>query len=479
MGYLAVMLGVIAATMSPAKGYELSIYSGTPTLFWMFLGTALIVAIVTILSAPVVLEQQLGAILGGLTIQTIAFLPVIRGYHFFGGDSLRHLGMAIDISNGAAELTDNIYFGLHVVSIFTAKFVSLPLEWSFMFISIIFVGLFMIFAYLCINRLIPDAQVPAIAVFSVLLLLPLNQVTRAGVFLQPYPTTVALFFAPVFLFCIVGLSTQKTSSWILLLMMTFLSALFFHPQQAANLLILSIGIVLSHYGLHIMTTNRTSLKPIVIMTVIVGLITWLWVSSHARFSRALSGLVISILTNPGTTGDIRSAAFSLENVGGCLEEIFVKLFLISLIYCLTAGGLVISYTWRLFSSQTRRNYTKEQELQLHFGVGLIPIIIVFISYLAFSSQYFRHLGFIMVITTILGAIGLHLVLGHKINSKSSKILSHTIFCLIIVLSVMTMYPSGFIYQPNTQVSEGSMTGYESTFKFTKSSDIFVGVRGTP
>jgi hypothetical protein len=481
MGYLAVTLGVVTAAASPAEGYELSIYASTPTTFWVFLGAALIITILTVLASSGVLERRAGAFLGGTVVQTVALLPIIRGYYYLGGgDALRHLGRAIDISNGTTGLLDHIYFGLHVLGLFITETTSLRLEWGLMMGSMVFVGLFLSFGYLGITRLVPDPRISAIALFSVMLLLPLNQVSRAGVFLQPYPTTVALFFFPVVLFCIIAYSTKKWFEWSLLLMITTLTILFFHPQQAANLLILLSVIVLLQLYIQLAGFNLVSSKPLYYPTAIFGIIFWLWVSSHRRFERGFSGFIASMLTDPQTTGDVESVGHSLDTVGASLEELFVKLFLVSLLYCLLTGGLMIFYGWKLANSSDRYAVVRDHKLQIYFGVGLIPIVCLFIAYSVFSSQYFRHLGFIMVIATILGAVALHSAVDKIGYNRSTKWLLGVGFVLVLGLAITTMHFSPFIYLPNAHVSEGTMAGYEATFEFTEPSEnLFIGIRATP
>ena len=45
IGFFALAIGVAAAYTEPATGYELSIYTETPTLFWVGAGVATVVAL--------------------------------------------------------------------------------------------------------------------------------------------------------------------------------------------------------------------------------------------------------------------------------------------------------------------------------------------------------------------------------------------------------------------------------------------------
>ncbi|MFB6179797.1 MAG: hypothetical protein ABEI77_08745, partial [Halorientalis sp.] len=116
LGFLAVAGAVLTATRSPATGYEVSIYSATPVTFWIACSVAFLAAISVAVSplyedvAPFVL------VLGGSTMLTIAALPVLRGYYFYGlGDSLTHLGWARQLAAGSDPLAF-FYPGSHLIA---------------------------------------------------------------------------------------------------------------------------------------------------------------------------------------------------------------------------------------------------------------------------------------------------------------------------------------------------------------------------
>ena len=49
VGWCSLALAAFVAHVSPATGYELSIYQATPTLFWVFLALAVVIAVAGLL----------------------------------------------------------------------------------------------------------------------------------------------------------------------------------------------------------------------------------------------------------------------------------------------------------------------------------------------------------------------------------------------------------------------------------------------
>lgn len=425
--------------------------------------------------------RGLAMLLGGITIFTIASLPVIRGYYYLGaGDSLSYLGRGMMVLENAGGLSDFIYPGLQSLAIVLSMNTGMRLEWAFMITPMVFSIVFILFSYLLVSSIVSNAKATPIAFCSSLLLLPVNQVSQAGVFFQPYPTLLALLFLPaVFYIIFLYDKEHKIRSALLLITATF-AILLFHPQQAANVLI--VLLMTSLFQLLIMYTGLLKLpiyRPFYSQTLIFGSVFWLWASIRPKFEQSVSGLVTSLLFDTGTTGDVESAGLSLGEIGTSIEELFLKLFLVSFIYCVLAGSLMIWYLKLFFESDKRRNLWEGNKVPLYLTIGFGPILVLFLSYLAFSSQYFRHLGFIMVIATILGSVALYHIVDSVGFNKVLRSSLATIFVVFLLLSVMTLHMSPYIYQASPHVSEGQVSGFESTFEVTESDDLLVTVRSSP
>ncbi|MFO7910156.1 MAG: hypothetical protein R6U42_09175, partial [Halomonas sp.] len=114
-------------------------------------------------------------------------------------------------------IVDLIYPAVVLLSIALAEVLGIETRQSFMLTTVVLVLSFVVTVPVVIRRIqgVPDLVV--IGSLSVLLLLPVNQVTQAGVFLQPYPTTAALFFLPVLLFFFVAFVEEHSNSHLIVL----------------------------------------------------------------------------------------------------------------------------------------------------------------------------------------------------------------------------------------------------------------------
>ncbi|MFC7058795.1 hypothetical protein [Halovenus salina] len=425
--------------------------------------------------------MSVGMLLGGAVIFTVALLPVIRGYYYFGaGDSLTYLGQGIELLENNMNLSDIIYPGLHSISIVLSIITGMRIEWGFMLTPAVFSIVFIVFSYMVICSIISDSKIVPIGFFTTLLLLPINQVSQAGVFFLPYPSLLALLFTPVIFYILFLYGENNNFKYSLLLIISTVSILMFHPQQAAN--VLSMLLMISFFQLLASQSGLTKLPvntSLYSQTIIFGSLFWLWTSTQPAFEKSISGLVISLLFDTGTTGDVGSVGLSLEKIGASLVELFFKLFFVSLVYCILTGSLMMFYAIKFLNSRNKKPFWRENKILLYLTIGFGPVFVLFLSYIAFSTQYFRHLGFIMTIAGILGSVALYDLVNPFYFNKISQFLLTILFIFFLLLSVMTMHMSPFIYQASPHVSEGHVEGFESTFELTESADLLVTVRSSP
>src|SRR6056297_312864 len=100
-GFLALAAAALVAHRNPATGYEQSVYAGTQTVVWIGIEVAFAVALTVALLAGAGRIRGAAVALGVGTTTLLAGLPVVRGYHFYGGaDSLTHLGWTRELLAG-------------------------------------------------------------------------------------------------------------------------------------------------------------------------------------------------------------------------------------------------------------------------------------------------------------------------------------------------------------------------------------------
>lgn len=490
VGSLSLAGGVAAAYTAPARQYELSIYAATPVAFWIGLAAATLVAIGAALFARREPIRVLGLILGGGCFTAFVGLPVLRNYYFYGtADALTHLGWTSGVVTGEKGLLSLLYPGIHTMGSFYGVTTGFSLARSLQYVVVIFALLFVVGVALCVWALTGDLRTTAVGLFSGAMLLPVTNISSQ---LVAHPTTQAVMFLPVVLFLLIRYLQSERAGYGptavgLLLSVALVAFVFYHPQQALNLL----GMFAAIAGLQLLLrwwrstgTRLTSMRPIYAQTGILAGALLLWAPGHSRFGTSASNSILRIRRL--VQGEARVAeetaqrGASLSEIGSSLLEVYLKLFGVATLYCLVAGALLLLIV--------ARRYDHEDTPLASFGrlqaVGLIPVFGIFLLYMvgSFGTQSFRHFAFIMVIVTLLGAIGLAratAAVGARIAVPGARPLAVVVFLLVIAVSVATVFPSPWIYLHSQHVTEGQMNGYETSFEHTSDEAPFYGVRNGP
>ncbi len=309
-GFCALAAGVFIAHLSPAHGYELSIYRATPLLFWVGACVALLLGITVAVSAPD-WYRTLGLVLGGTTVLTIASLPLIRGYRFYGpGDSLTHLGWAKDIISGTMPAYDLLYPGTHTIAIVVHEATGMALTQAMLVMVSAFVLVYLLFVPLAVGAVVDDDRAVTYAALAGFLLLPINAIS---VFVMPHPTSQAIMFLPLLVYLVAKYVTATNPRRVpllgtgvgALLALASIAIVFVHPQQAANLILLFGGVIVvqSVYRLfrdgHAIARHRALYSQ----TLFLAAAFLFWTPFHKRSGGALHALVTRLSTYQAAGAD--------------------------------------------------------------------------------------------------------------------------------------------------------------------------------
>lgn len=498
-GFALLGIAVFAAHRTPASEYEVSIYRATPRLYWIGAAGALLAALTTVLFDHESRFAPLSMFLGASTVASFLALPVIRNYYFHGyADPMTHLGRIRAIAGGYLEFFDPIYPGSYVITIFVSALSGLSVNRSMIYVMFVFGVLFLVFVPLTVKAIVPERLAVVIGLFSALLLLPINNV---ALFYRFHPFSLTTLYFPLVAYLFVAHVTHALDDRRLpelvngstVAMPLALSALvFFHPQAAANVIII-FGMVLVVQAI---TRVVFPDHPLARYRAIYGLFAFLaglflvWVSLHRGGSaRAIETLIDGMfgwLAGEAETAQIiQDRTSSADTIDVSLYELFVKLFLVSAVYSLvTAGVVVAKFLGRLGgnASSVRENGTDTIVYFAFGGIGLIPVIIIH-SFGRADDYLFRHIGFGMVIVTILGAVGLYYLAAYLSRNLGDvtaalKPVFGALVTVVILLSLLSVYSSPFIYLPGQHVSEQEMQGMETAFEMQPAdrSVWFSGVR---
>lgn len=484
IGFMAVFLSVTVAYRAPATAYEVSIYGHTPIIFWFSISVALFVSIVISMNSNHDRWYKLSSCLGVLSVETIILLPIIRNYFYIGGagDNLTHIGRAKFIREGLIPMLDFKYPAFHTITIYTESLTGVRIHRTMALISLLFPLVFFAFVPLVVREFKDQRLFVVTGLFSALMLLPISWV---AVHLEPFPTAQAIMVFPMMLFLILRARLENVR-YIIVFALASVTFVLIHPQQASNLLIFLLAIVTYNIlgnSNHIRdsqfyieeATLRT--RNILILTAILGIVFWIFVQGIARFEVAIQ-LLASRIFDPQVAEEAASKTGGLSEIGVSAVEMFAKIFLISFIYCIFYAIVGTQTVLQYFiNSQKPQKYQYMIILSL---IGFIPILIIFVTYVVagISLQYFRHLGFIMALVTITGSVGLvHIVKRvPALSFSGSRRLVTIVLIIFMMVSVLTIHPSPYIYTHSKHIPETQIAGYETTFEYWNEEPNFVYIR---
>lgn len=495
-GFAALAVALVVAYENPATGYELSVYDGTPLGFWLGFAVALVVSVFAALLTRDGTHRGLALALGGCSITAFAALPVVRGYFLYGsGDSLTHVGWIREMALGHLEPLDLIYPGIHTMTVFTSRLAGYRLERAATLVVVVFVVVYLVFVALSMRSLTSSGLGRAVGVLSAFLLLPINVfVTKLAI----HSISQATFFFALVLFLFTRYVTsgddgERFTNVGVLLALSTVAVLLFHPQQAA-VVILLFGTV---SAVQFVDRRRSEAgqvaryRPMYAQTLFLAVAFVLWAALHSDLAGQISGIASTITefvlgSNEEAASEVAQRGTSLAAIGSGLEEIFLKLFLVSAIYSLLAGLVMLASVLPWVDDADGDTGAIRRYLSFGFVVLSPFAILHFVGGL--SKFYFRYHASLMLVVTLLGALGLYYLAGYRLSPSGGsgglidrvvprareeedarpvgdarRVAVAVALVALLALSLVTVFPSGFIYQTSLHATEMQFEGYETAF----------------
>jgi uncharacterized membrane protein len=476
IGFTGLFIAILSAWTNPATGYELSLYSleHTPLGFWFGITIGLAVAFAVSVFATQDRPRWTAYLLGGATMTAVVGLPLLRGYYFYGQtDSLIHLGWTRAISAGILEPGSMLYPAAHLSSVLLGDLAGIAYRRAILLVVVFFVVIYFVFVPLVVRTLTTDRLTITIAVFSGMLLLPLNNVST---FLRFHPFSLALLFLPVVLYLLIRYIKDSdpfhgvTGPLSVMLLISGIGLLMIHPQLMLNFLLL-LGAITAYQIYHRwidVRSRKSELAGVHVHFVVLGALFYLWISNDWQLFTTIEQTLNAIANiNQGAEAGevIDQRAGSATAIGVGLPELFLKLFSVSVLYF----GLGVMYIVERVNYPYEADRSGESEVYAYFfygGLALIPLVVVnFFGQV--STYFFRHVGFGMVIMTIVGAIAIRRYgasVTELVGGVNLKTVVSIVIALSLILSLAALFPSPYIYLPNHHVSEAQMSGYETAFE---------------
>jgi hypothetical protein len=492
VGFLALAGAVVAAVTTPATSYEVSIYAATPAAFWLGVAVALVVSILLAVTLDPGPARGLSLLLGGEAVLALVGLPVIRGYRFFGAnDALTHLGWVKDLASGVLSPLELFYPGLHTAAVFVGRVAGLGPERALLLVVLATFAVFLLFVPLIVRSLADHPSAVVVGAFAGFLLLPLNAIST-HVHAHPFSQTTLLSAMVLFLVIrYVRLPDDRVPSLRptgigAMLAVAGIGLVLYHSQQAVNVIVVMVAVSL----LQVLWRRRRPAsrlaghRPLYAQTAFLAAVFVAWAF---RFNlpftaiEAIQATVVGYLfgSPPTAASGVQSQASSLTAIGAGLPVMFAKLFLVSAVFWALSAWLVLDLLrGRLDEGPGRTG------LVAYLVAGAAALVPLFALYVfgSISEQYFRHWGFLMLILTVLGSVAFVRLLV-RVGSPSRHRLAAgglaVVMAVLVPLSLLTVFPSPYIYQATPHVTDQQMTGYDAVFDHENGDVPLRGVRQGP
>ena len=509
VGYASLTVALVVAHEAPANDYEVSIYLATPLAFWIGAGLAIGLSLVAALATHRRDLTRFGLLLGGSGTLSIASLPVIRDYWFHGfGDALTHLGWARELAAGTIGPLALPYPGSHLTAIAFEQVTGFPLRRAMLLVVVVTVAAYLLFVPLVVRTLVPDRLAVVLGAVSGFLLLP---VTLVSTYLQFHPFTMAAFLSPLVLYLFFrflglgrdsaresghdrrldarSLDVDRSASGVLLVV-AYTALLLFHPQLTFDVLLVFVAVagvqfVARRYRPEGTIAGHRPAYGVVAVFVVLFVV---WVVQFDKTVSTVDAIIaatVGFANGTDQAGEIvTQRSGSLADAGLSIEAMLFRLFAVRLVYVALAGLLMVLALARRLGHEY-----PERDAAITYvaasGVLLVPFFALhFVGNV--STYFFRHIGFAMVLATILGALALHVGASRLFavarRHRGGVALSAAVPAVLLTflaLSAATFYFSPYTAEATQHVSANEAVGYQLAFDHRAPGVPFDGVRSTP
>jgi len=494
VGYLAYTVGLRVATGAQPTGYEMSIYAATPTAFWVGAAVALLAAVsVGLTATATTVRSRLALLLATLVGVTVAILPTVRDYHYYGsGDALSYLGWTRLIADGSLNPASFLYPGINSIAVVMTSVTGLPPRRTLQLVVPVFLVLYVLFTALCVTRLAARSKAAAVGTFFALLFLPINNIHT---YIFPYPTSAAIFFTPFALYLLVRYVGERETLLSVrgydvvtplgvLLTVAGIAAILVHPQSGSNVLL----IVAAGFGLQLLSRlygrfypaerlrSHRSLAP---QTALVGLFFALWIPRFDRATGTVGAVVNGLLYGANPGNEISTVSTSLSTIGSGIGELFAKIFLVSSLLSVVAGAVMV---WALLGGLDERYPDRNSRLR-YAAFGFVPVFALFGLFYVTSvtRQPFRYLGFMMMFVTILAAVAVTdgIPISLSLSTRRWQAAVGVVVLALVLPQTMILHQSPYMYKDSDHVPETYVEGHVTSFEQRDPAVHFAGPRGGP
>jgi hypothetical protein len=226
VSFITLTIGILAAWNKPAAGYEASIYSSTPVIFWIAIAFCLISGL-TMFVVQVFLNKDVQnadfpiapSLMIFLSFAAVLSLVIIRGYAIWGsGDPLTHLGIIREVTVTGHVDNQNIYPVTHIFVAQCSQICNISISTLSKLIPFLFGLLSVPYTYCLAKAILPEKR-------QVILATILSMTFLGGWYLSLTPNHLSNLMFPFALFLLLKSLSPYEMRWKIL----FVPIVFLFP----------------------------------------------------------------------------------------------------------------------------------------------------------------------------------------------------------------------------------------------------------
>lgn len=465
IAFLLLTLGVAVSWNTPVTGYDISIYSSTPLIYWIALIFGIAVSFLLIItdicsqSLPRYL-QVIKWILLAFCMISLTYLLTIRGYYGynFNGDTGTHIGhINAALASGTLSV---IYPNLNIHTMFLHNLSGLDVIYLTKVTPPLFILLFIVGIYLLAREIFPNNGMAVLSAFAACAL-PFGVVSNytGSLPLACYlPYTPALLFFSVFCLYIVYriVNTQSSNKAFLVLgILLFVSALFYHILACAVLMLfvaVLCGWIIIKRGLYRNVVPVVTSLLTIVGTTVIAWVFWTTLMQYLNIPvRSLYNALFEQETGTAFSAEMSDMAGTASRMDliDVLDVLIKQFGSTGLVMLLIALALPIVY----FGVRKRLEFLNV----VPFYIMIVPILSIagvsFISSMSFQPG--RMVMFVTIVGILLSGVVLYTLLQYVV--KGEKKLWRVVSVLMLIGILMPLFVLGLqMYYPGIEVRVGSL-----------------------
>lgn len=453
--FVFISLALYLIENAPATGYEISIYTSTPPLVWIFLIGSIAGGIGIMIMAALSGNKNnfwlVGFFILILNNFIILSLHALRGYYYYGGgDSMAHLSWIKNLVEIGYLDRNNFYPAIHILGAEISEICNIPphtlVKYVPAFLSILFL---MLCTYLLAkSSFLNRGQVLLASVASFVLFFN-------NLHLQVYPHTLSVLLYPLLIYLYFRRLEKSSWQFNFLFILVLIALPYTHPSGSLVMIIILIALEFTKVTYSkiydYQSMNKISITPILISSITF----FMWISSFALFGTKISSLHTSIFEPYQSTHFV-----SLMETAARLEWIEVieynlKMYgdtLIFMILSTIASAMIIK---AIYKKEKSKRY-----LLMLFTFFLITLPLEYYFFIVVASETAgRMLNLMYMMTVAPVLVGFVLYELFKNKKRTNAIIAIGLILLLTSgLSILSVYNSPWTFSASWHVTDMEMRG---------------------